>query len=290
MTSATKSWLLKTLGAAVLAAVFYFALPAALIHWRLDRLIFSSQSHDTTHESQRYRIAVGNDANIIVRRYNGSGSACIFFFPGQHGGIGRCERTLFPYLRTSGAMVFAVSYPGQDGSGGQARLALLFDQVESAVRAVAHTANCDLSQSVFIGRSLGATVALLEAERIRPAGVVVDGLGANLAVVIRAWIARHPLAGGWQWLPIQRLLGGHFYPVSPVLAHLTDIPIAVFQGTADDVTPFSEAQAVVQGHASVTFQPVQGGRHDNSYLLARPQYLQVLHAMTRTQREGVVRR
>lgn len=286
---ALKSLLVKTLGAATLVAVFYFAVPAALIHWRLDSLIFSSQSHDTTHESRRYDIAVGDNASIIVRRYDGSGNTCIFFFPGQHGGIGTYERTLFPYLRTTGATLFSVSYPGQDGSGGQVRLALLFDQAENAIRTVALGANCNLSQSVFIGRSLGATVALLEAERIQPAGVVVDGLGANLSVVIRAWIARHPLLRGWQLLPIQRLLGEHLYAVGPIFAHLAHVPIAVFQGAADDVTPFSEARAAVQGHPNVTFYPVPGGHHDDSYMLARSKYLQVVHSMTLARRVAVAR-
>lgn len=287
---APKSLLVKILGPAILAIAFYFAVPMALIHWYLDSLIFSSQSHDTTHESQYYDIAVGNNTSIIVRRYDGNGSTCVFFFPGQHGGIGTYERTLFPSLRANGATVFSVSYPGQDGSGGQARLALLFDQVESAVRISALAANCNLNQSIFIGRSLGATVALLEAERIRPAGVVVDGLGANLAVVIRAWIDRHALLRGWQLLPIQRLLGGHLYPVAPMLAHLAAIPIAVFQGTADDVTPFSEAQAVVQGHANVTFHPVPGGHHDDSYLLARPKYLQILQSVTSARQTEAMQR
>lgn len=286
---AAKSLLVKTLGVAVAITLFYFAVPVALIHWRLDSLIFSSQSHDTTHESQRYDIAIGHNANIIVRRYDGNGNTCAFFFPGQHGGIGTYERTLFPYLRANGVTVFSVSYPGQDGSGGQARPALLFDQTESAVRSSALAANCDLNQSIFIGRSLGATVALLEAERIRPAGIVVDGLGANLAVVIRAWIDRHALLRGWQLLPIQRFLDGHLYPVAPMLAHLTPIPIAVFQGTADDVTSFSAAQAVVQGHANVTFYPVPGGRHDDSYILARLEYLRVVDSMTLARR-GIVER
>jgi hypothetical protein len=279
---ASKRLLAATFGTVVLAGVLYFAIPAVLLHWRLDRLVFASQSHDITHESQSYEIGVGNAANIIVRRYGGSGGFCVFFFPGQHGGVGTYERTLFPYLREIGTTIYSVSYPGQDGTRGQGSVAQLPDQVESAVRTVARAESCNLDQSVFIGRSLGATVALLEAERIRPAGVVVDGLAADLSVVIRAWIDRHPMLRGWNLLPIKRILGPSLFPITPLLTHLTNVRIVVFQGTADDVTAFLAARSAVQRYANITFRPVPGGRHNNSYILARPEYLKAIQSMTGT--------
>lgn len=260
-------------------ASLYVALPAILLHWDLDPLIFSSQTHDTTHEAQRFDVSgdVGADATILVRRYGAPGTRCIYFFPGRHGGMGIYERTLIPILLESGATtVYAISYPGQDGARGKGHLAPLLDQVESAIRFVSRTANCEMDKSIFVGRSFGATVALLDAQRLHPKGVVVDGLGADLAVVMRAWIARHMFFYAWQMLPIERLLAEHRYALGPVLARLAPMPIVIFQGTADIVTPFSAAQAVARGHSNVLFYPVIGGRHDNSYVLARAMYLDAL--------------
>lgn len=78
-----KHVLVRTLRAVAVVGALYFVTPVALLHWGLDSLIFSSQSHGITHESQRYDIDVANNANIVVRRYGNSGSVCAFFFPGQ---------------------------------------------------------------------------------------------------------------------------------------------------------------------------------------------------------------
>ena len=108
---------------------------------------------------------------------------------------------------------------------------------------------------------------------MHPRGVIVDGLGADLPVVIRAWIARHKVFYGWQMLPVEWLLAKQRYSLAPVLTALAPMPIVIFQGTADIVTPFSAAQAVARGHSNVKFYSVTGGRHDNSYVLARAMYL-----------------
>ncbi|MDE2317024.1 MAG: hypothetical protein KGK06_11515, partial [Xanthomonadaceae bacterium] len=103
-------------------AVLYFAVPAALLRWDLDRLVFSAQSQQRTHEGKRFDVAVSPDASVVVRRYGDAGRACAFFLPGQHGGIGSYERTLFPLIREAGADVYAISYPGQDGAKGHAHV------------------------------------------------------------------------------------------------------------------------------------------------------------------------
>lgn len=264
-----------SLAAVGILAALYLAVPAALLSWQLDRLIFTSQKHDATHEAQRFDVSMAPDATVLVRRYGNPGARCLYFFPGEHGGMGTYEETLFPSLLEFGT-VYAISYPGQDGARGQGHVALLPDQVEHAIRVVSRTARCEIDKSVFVGRSFGATVALLEAERLHPKGVIVDGVGADLPVVVRAWIARHKVFYGWRMLPVEWLLAKQRYSLEPVLTALAPMPIVIFQGTADVVTPFSAAQAVARGHSNVKFYPVTGGRHDNSYVLARAMYLDAL--------------
>ncbi|CAJ0691801.1 hypothetical protein LMG18091_01508 [Ralstonia wenshanensis] len=281
-----KRWLLP-LGVIVLAGL-YLILPAILLRWHLDQLVFTSSRSATTHEAQRFETSVGVDTTVLIRRYGAPSGRCAYFFPGQHGGMGTYERTLFPFLLESGTTIYAISYPGQDGARGRSHLVQLPDQVETAIRFVARTAGCEAGQRIFVGRSFGATVALLEAERLHPEGVIVDGLGADLAVVVRAWIARHTIFWGWQFLPIERILAAQRYAVGPMLTKLAPTPVAVFQGAADTVTPFSAAQAVASRHANVMFYPVAGGRHENSYVLARTAYLEVLHRMLASPRTHVV--
>jgi fermentation-respiration switch protein FrsA (DUF1100 family) len=259
--------------------VLYFALPAALLRWRLDRLIFSAQSNDRTHEDQRFDVAVSPGATVVVRRYSGGGQACVFFFPGQHGDIGTYERMLFPLIRSGGADVYAISYPGQDGAKGHAHVALLSDQVALAVSQVSKATHCGMGRSVFVGRSLGATVALVEASKFRPKGVLVDGLGADLSSVIRAWISRHQALVGWQMLPVRGLLGQQDYSAALLLEQIPSVPVSVFQGTADKVTPYALARSATLGHPNVTFTTVAGGTHQDTYLLAGDAYVGSLRVL-----------
>lgn len=259
--------------------VLYFALPAVLLHWDLDRLIFSAQSNAPTHEDQRFDIAVSPEATVVVRRYGDAGQACAFFFPGQHGGIDAYEGTLFPLIREAGAAVYAISYPGQDGAEGHSRRDLLPGQVALAVSQVSKATRCDMAHSVFVGRSLGATVALVEASTFRPKGVLVDGLGADLSSVVRAWIRRHPALIGWQMLPVRALLGRPDYAAAVLLGQIPTVPVAVFQGTADTVTPYALARNVTLGHSNVTFTTVAGGTHQDTYMLAGNVYVESLRSL-----------
>lgn len=260
-------------------AVLYFAVPAALLRWDLDRLVFSAQSQQRTHEGKRFDVAVSPDATVVVRRYGDAGRACAFFFPGQHGGIGSYERTLFPLIREAGADVYAISYPGQDGAKGHAHVDRLFGQVALAVSRVSRAARCGMRRSVFVGRSLGATVALAEAVKFRPRGVLVDGLGADLASVVRAWMGRHPLSTGWRLLPVRALLGRRDYPAASLLQQMPSVPVSIFQGTADTVTRYALARSAVQGRPNVTFETVDGGTHHDSYLLAGSAYVRSLRSL-----------
>ena len=259
--------------------VLYFAVPAALLHWDADRVIFSAQSHEYTHEDQRFDIAVSPDATVVVRRYGDAGQPCAFFFPGQHGGIGTYEKTLFPLIRRAGADVYAISYPGQDGAKGRSRRALLFGQVALAIAQVSKATGCGMERSVFVGRSLGTTMALVEASKFKPRGVLVDGLGADLPSVVRAWIGRHPLFVGWQLLPVRALLGTPDYSAALLFRQMPTVPVAVFQGTADTVTPYALARRAVQGHPNVTFTTVDGGTHQDTYMLAGAAYVGSLRSL-----------
>lgn len=261
------------------AVVLYFAVPAVLLRWSADRLIFSGQSHDRTHEDQRFDIAVSPGATVVVRRYGDAGRACAFFFPGQHGGIGTYERTLFPLIRSAGADVYAVSYPGQDGALGHARRNRLSGQVAFAVSKVGEANRCDMSRSVFVGRSLGATVALVEASKFKPRGVLVDGLGVDLSSVVRAWISRHPALIGWQVLPVRALLGRPDYSATLLFRQMPSVPVSVFQGTADVVTPYALARSAALGHPNVAFTTVDGGTHRDTYMLAGTAYVESLRSL-----------
>jgi fermentation-respiration switch protein FrsA (DUF1100 family) len=66
------------------------------------------------------------------------------------------------------------------------------------------------------------------------------------------------------------------FSLLPAVASLAPIPIVIFQGTNDRVTPFRDAQEAFLKQNNVRFVPVRDATHDNAYLLSQPQYLMKL--------------
>jgi alpha-beta hydrolase superfamily lysophospholipase len=258
--------------------VLYFLLPALLLRFAIDRLTFAAQTNDSTHEDQRYEVNVGGHRSVVVRRYGPANAACVIFFPGQHGSMGTYERRLFPQIRSTGAVVYALSYPGQDGATGTSQLRWLADDVAAAIHFVEHSSPCTPARSVFVGRSLGATVALAEAARFSPRGVLLDGVSPDLSGVVHAWFARHPLATGWNMLPVRTLLADDF-ALTDILAKLPGTPVVVFQGTADQVTPYEPMRIWASANPSIRFIPVRGASHEDAYLLGRACYIESLKGL-----------
>jgi len=256
----------------------YFLLPALLLRFAIDQLTFTAQTDEATHEDQRYEVKVGGGRSVVVRRYGSANAACVIFFPGQHGGIGTYERTLFPQIESGGAVVYAVSYPGQDGAAGSSRLRWLSDDVATAIDFIKRGTPCIPTQSVFVGRSLGATVALAEAVRFSPRGVLLDGVSPDLSGVVHAWFERHPLAIGWGLLPVRSLLADNF-ALTDIVAKLPATPVVIFQGMADRVTPFESTRMWASANPAIRFVPVRGASHENAYMLGRACYLESLRCL-----------
>jgi alpha-beta hydrolase superfamily lysophospholipase len=258
--------------------VLYFLLPALLRRCAVLRLTYPPHTHDSTHEDQRYDVKIGGHRSVVVRRYGRANAACVIFFPGQHGGMGTYERTLFPQIESAGAVVYAVSYPGQDGATGESQLRWLADDVAAAIDSVEQSTPCIPAQSVFVGRSLGATVALAEAARFFPRGVLLDGVSPDLSGVVHAWFERHPLARGWNMLPVRTLLADDF-ALTDIVVKLPATPVVIFQGMADQVTPFEPMRIWTSANPAIRFIPVRGASHENAYLLGRACYLESLKSL-----------
>lgn len=265
---------------AVLAVSSYFAIPAWLLRSHMDRLVLSgSDDAVVTHQDREWNVSVGSGKSVLVRLYGEEQSSrCVVFFPGQHGGIPNYERNLFPQFRGMGVSVYALSYPGYDGASGAAQVLSLIPDVGEALSYInGHTA-CRLSRAVFVGHSLGATVAVAAATQFRPSGILLDGASPSLADAVRAFMRRRAITSPWILLPVRSLVRDE-YPLVPQLRRLPTVPVRIFQGTADEVTPFADIRATVESLPNVKIIPVAGGRHDNTYSLARAEYLRELSSL-----------
>jgi alpha-beta hydrolase superfamily lysophospholipase len=260
---------------AVLAISSYFAIPAWLLHNHIDRLIFVGSDPVATHEERKWTVPVSPAKSVLVRLYGEEeASRCVVFFPGQRGGIADYERNLFPQLRMMGASVYALSYPGYDGAAGAEQLLTVIPDVGAALNHIAAHTACRFSNAVFVGRSLGAAVAVAASTEFRPRAILLDGVSPSLADAVRAFMRRRAITRPWTILPVQSLMQAEFALV-PHLRRLPAVPVRIFQGTADDVAPFADIRAV-ESLPNVKLIPVPGGRHDDAYLIAKSEYLREL--------------
>lgn len=257
---------------AVCAAVLYFLVPVLLLQFALDRLMFPQVDSVATHEDRLIDVSLGTGHSVLIRRYGGSELPhCAIFFPGGHGGIATYEQTLFPNIEQLGIAVYALSYPGQDGAQGRSYRATLSQDVDRAITAISRETSCQPGNAVFVGRSLGSAVAIVAAKRIRPKGLLLDGVAPTLTIAIQAAVHRRVVTRPWGLLPF-RLLVDNDYPLLPAVASLAPIPIVIFQGTNDRVTPFVEAREAFLQQNNVQFFAVRDATHDDVYLLSQPNY------------------
>jgi alpha/beta superfamily hydrolase len=257
---------------AISAVIIYFLTPILLMRFALDQFVFLQVDGGPTHEDRRIDVSLPGDRSIRIRQYGSSHlTRCAIFFPGQHGGISAYERSLFPEIQKLDAALYALSYPGQDGAKGHSRQTSLFGDLDAAMAAINNETSCQPRTSVFVGRSLGANVAIYTAQRVRPKALLLEGVSPTLSIAIRAAVRRHIMTQPWGLLPIRWIVQDDF-PLAPVIHSLSPTPIVIFQGTDDQVTPFAETQQAMLGLNNVEFIAVPHATHDHTYQVANLQY------------------
>ena len=189
-------------------------------------------------------------------------------------GWGRSRLTWIPHLedwRRRGSRVIMLDLRGHgdaepDGAGlGDTDVEDLISLLER-LDAPAETA------VIVIGRSLGATVAILAAaETDRIDGVVAVAPYETLRVPLRQRLRLRGLPSGYiSWLAIQglRVIGRR--PRSTIAAAArTDVPILVVLGDADPISPPGDAIAIADAAPKGRREIVAGAGHGNHWDLAR---------------------
>ena len=150
------------------------------------------------------------------------------------------------------------------------KLALALD-VDDLVALLDRLNAPDATPIMVIGRSLGATVAILAAaETDRIAGVVAVAPYETLRVPLRQRLLLRGLPSGYvSWLAIQglRLIGRHPRSTRAAAAR-TDVPILVVVGDQDPISPPDDAIAIAEAAPQGRQEIVSGAGHGNHWDLA----------------------
>jgi pimeloyl-ACP methyl ester carboxylesterase len=260
----------------VLFVVLYFSLPCIYAYCFLDWNTIRYVERQRTLEDRAFEVPCLQGRSVLIRRYGSPDSSyCVVFFSGQHGGIPGYEKPLFRDMVHAGLTVYALSYPGQDGASGKSRLSTVGEDVATALDTLDALMFGKLKSAVFVGRSLGATVAVFEAERFHPKALLLDGVSPSLSDAIRAQASKHWFTYLWSYLPFESLLTNQYDIVSP-LEKLREVPVWIFQGSCDDTAPLSNINTMLNAMPHINLEVVQKGDHGDIYKVDHEKYISVL--------------
>lgn len=246
-----------------------------VLRFNLDALIQPPIDFLKPTQSVFYRYKSAELDELTLRRYGEDKQSCVIFFPGRSGAIASYEKFLFPLFTGSGLQAFALSYPGQDGNLGKLKLTVLLEQVEYALEHISHF--CSKNTTVFVGRSLGATVAVLAAQKWQPKGVLLEGVSVDLASVISAKVTVHKTFQNLFYSFIKYILQNNFEINRPLLDYLNKGGKGIiFHGEQDNVTPLSSLQAKLIQHPNLKLLVVEHANHSNTYIKAKSHYIESL--------------
>ncbi|KFZ38733.1 hypothetical protein HR45_04775 [Shewanella mangrovi] len=261
-------------GTLVIAAIYYL-MAVVVLHYFLSALIFIKVPSSNTHETQRYVVATDGVESLIRAYIAPAQTGCVLFFPGQHGDIARYENDVFAHLSRRGISVYAISYPGYEGAKGTANFANVKAVTQHAVSYIEQHSACRIADSVFIGRSLGAAIAIENALNNKPRGLLLDGVSPSLAATVRQKLKGNIWLKPLQLLPIAQLLA--YNPkLTDQLRRLAGVAVVIFQGDRDALTPLQPLQRAVSDESLLELVVIKGGTHRDTQVTAGPLYFDKL--------------
>ncbi|OUS24605.1 hypothetical protein A9Q99_23835 [Gammaproteobacteria bacterium 45_16_T64] len=259
------------------AAATYYLVVSIVVHYFLAELVFKTPPRTETHEDSLVTVA-HNGNEVLIRRYNAintQNNACAIYFPGRHGGIPRYEKEIFGHANALGITIYALSLPGYEGAKGVSTEQSVIATTREALEHIEQNTPCNLSDAVFVGRSLGSSIALLNAISFKPKAILLDSTGPSLATTIRTTLHKSLLGKPATLLPIEKLLQFDL-PMISMIKQLEDTPIVIFQGALDSLTPYDDIATAVAGHNNVTLIKIFDATHNDVHIKARPLYLEQL--------------
>lgn len=267
--------LLKIGGFMLSAVALYYLTIAVKLKFFLSDVVFLRVPSTVTHESRTFVVRSGGTESVIREYRSDKGSGCAVFFPGQHGGIARYERELFGHAVKLGVTVYAISYPGYEGALGKATFGSVRAVTRSAIEYIDMQTPCDISQSVFWGRSLGSAIAVENALISKPKGLLLDSVSPSLGPVVREKMKSSKLLWPAQFLPIDRLLEFDV-DLKKGFNMLAATPIVIFHGELDKIAKPEIIQEAVKGQSNIELIMLKEASHGNTISKAGEQYFDKL--------------
>lgn len=260
--------------------VLYFGGAIVGFKYFLPELIFIKSADIKSSESIRYSINSSSDETIIRLYGDPLNRVCAIFFPGQHGGILRYEQEIFENFSVKNVAVYALSYPGYEGAAGNSTFISVLTSTIAAIRFIDSNTSCKIEQVIYVGRSLGASIALLSANKLKPKGILLDSVGLSVSRAIRVRLAQNIFLKPLNILPIEKILELN-YSLRSSFATLSDVPIRIFQGENDSMASVDEIMSVSAKYSNVKIYAVPNATHSDTHILAGEKYYRKFFSLAR---------
>lgn len=262
---------------AVLVLLYMISI-SLVLKFFLPELVFKKIEEGSTNESSRYSVKSLGD-EVLIREYlSVSGELCAFYFPGQGGGIPRYEKEIFKHSLERNISIYAISLPGYEGAAGNSTYESVLKMGQLAVEYINDNTGCKISESVFVGRSLGSVVALEIAATVHPRGLLLDSTGTSLSVVVRNKIQKNPFLKPASILPIEMFM--QFNPkIEDAMGALFNTPIVIFQGEFDTLTPYRDIEEFSKNHMNIELIKVGNATHSTAHVDAGVLYFDKLEGL-----------
>lgn len=256
----------------------YFLVGVYVLSAKIPRVLFPQVVlKDNTSEQFKFSVVDTDKNELLVRQYGETNQPCVIFFPGQHGGALKYEQNIFTEFNKHGFTVFSLSYPGQDNAQGQVDdIASLVELIATAISQV--SARCEPQQVIIYGRSLGATVASFSHVETTISGIILESVAPTLSGAINHQLKRRWYLAPLTLLPVKLLIPNDYSLFKP-LTNSKHIPVSIFQGKDDAITPLSDLLLHWKKNEGVVLHQVKKGTHGNTYQLAMSDIINTAKSM-----------
>ncbi len=253
----------------------YFTVATIGLKYFLSDLVFLKIPRASTHESAIHSVQYEGD-EVLIREYiSDTNGFCVVYFPGQHGGIPKYEKEVFQAIQAHGISIYAISYPGYEGALGKSTYDSVMTTTKMAIEFIDDKTNCVITDSVFVGRSLGSAIAMQNAIEAQPKGLLLVSASPSLVPVVRAKMANNYLLKPATILPIEKILefDTNMVDISEAINH---IPIVIMQGENDTLTTYDNIQKFAKNHSNVELIKIMNATHSTVHVDAGQLYFDKL--------------
>lgn len=188
----------------------------------------------------------------------GDSDTTLLWFHGNGGNIGhRVDELALVHARLD-VNVFIFDYRGYGNSEGSPSERGIYRDARAALAYLRTRPELAPDQIVYLGRSLGAAVAIELATDQPPAGLVLVAPFASLGDMARI---------AYPYLPLNWLLGNRYNSVARI-SQLHQ-PVLILHGDQDEIVPLSQGEKLLEAaNPPKSFQVLPGAGHNDTYSAA----------------------